>query len=136
MGRLRVLGPIVTIVLAGALTGFVGSAVVGTVVRAAAPSSQDVESDVARRFMVAYISGDAATVARLQAGDITSQAQAYQQLVSSGGVKNPTSLTFLGGRRFEGITIDLYVAGAMGDNGEQLAPFALTVAGNQVVGIR
>src|SRR3954453_23181062 len=119
----------VSVVVAGALTGYVLTALVTSFATGSSLSGATPESPAAHEFLTAYLKGDAVTAARYRAVDVATRAMEIQRVERTASMRKITSMTYLGGAESGGIGVYSYViTGSMvGDTKDLTVPFTLTV---------
>lgn len=134
MGALKSAGWAVSTILVGAMLGYVVSALAGPLVEDAGIFGNG-ESPQARAYMVGLLQSDPDSLAALTPGrGIVARAQQFQNASQAAGTNTPLSLTYLGGRTLNGITVNIYAIEVKNSRGRnQFFPLALTLVGGKVV---
>lgn len=134
MGALRRARGAVSILVVGALLGFVLSSLAGQVFEESGISGNG-ELAEARTYMVSLLTSDPDSIAALTPGrGIVARAQQFKNLTEGAGSNTPISLTYLGGRSLNGVTVNIYAIEVRNSRGRQtFFPLALTLVGGKVV---
>ncbi len=122
------------IVFIGVLLGYVLSSLAGPIVEDSGIIGNG-ESPQGRTYMLGLLQNDPDSLAALTPGrGIVARAQQLQNASDAAGTNTPISLTYIGGRSLNGVTINIYgieVRNSRGRN--QFFPLALTLVGGKVV---
>ena len=135
MGSLRTLSPFISILLVGALAGYVMAAVIGIVLQDNGLFGSG-ESSAARAYMLGLLQRDPDSIAALRPhGDVVQRAIEFQSAEQSRqATMRPLSLTYLGGGTLGRLSVHIYAVGMRASNGrDQFFPLALTLVGGKVV---
>jgi hypothetical protein len=137
MRRLAALRTIGSIMVAGALAGYVVADVVTTATGGGVLVGS-AESREAHEYLVAYLAGDAATVAKYRPIDTVTKALEMQNVQRAATVREITSMTYIGGATEGPMGVYVYaVTGhATGSTDELLVSFTLTVINGKIVSMK
>src|SRR3954451_8325731 len=99
----------VSVVVAGAISGYVLTALIPSFAAGSSLSGAPPEAPAAHEFLTAYLKGDAVTAARYRAVDVATSAMEIQSLERTASLRQVTSMTYLGGAESGGIGVYSYV---------------------------
>jgi hypothetical protein len=120
--------------LVGALLGYIVSALAGPLVEDSGLIGNG-ESPHARAYIIGLLQSDPESLAALTPGrGIVARALQFKNVAASQGTITPISLTFLGGKNKNGITVNMYAIEVKNSSGRNtFFPLALTLVGGKVI---
>jgi hypothetical protein len=132
---IRFLSPLLGLLLAGALIGFVMAGLLAPVLGRVPLISGTSEAPEARSYVERMLERDVdALIALRPRRDIVSRAQEMQRAAEQNIQLKPLSLTYMGGNSSGLTNVHIYAIGIQLPSGEQrLVPFTITVVGGKVV---
>ena len=137
MTRLRPIVAVVGTVAAGALLGYVLTALVSPLLPGPTQPGNRHELAVTRDYILAFISRDAATVNALELPKNPADRAVVRKSFNQALNLEPTRLTYLGGTRSGEVGAYVYILGVeTPDETRHLVPIVLTTVGSKVGDLR
>jgi hypothetical protein len=132
---LRFLSPLLGLLLAGALIGFVLAGLLAPLLGRMPLISGTSEAPEARAYVERMLQRDVdALIALRPRRDVVSRAAEIQRAAEQNIQIKPLSLTYMGGSGSGATNVHIYAIGIQFPTGEQrLVPFTITVVGGKVV---
>jgi hypothetical protein len=129
----KTLGWAVSILLVGGLLGYFVTALTGPTMEQMGWSRG--ESAEASRYMTAMLENEPETLMALTPrADVVSRALQFKMSEENQGQWRPISLTYLGGKTAQGMSVHVYAIELRSASGrEQFIPLALTIANGKVI---